>query len=99
MFRRLPAALLGLGLLAAAARPADPMPVAGKTKAEWLKVLAEDASWRQRRAAVAALTIMEPRDRTMEDAVRGALKDKDQRVRLAAVDAVGSFVQRDGKGQ
>ena len=34
----------------------------------------------------------------MEDAVRGALKDKDERVRLAAIDAVGSFVQRGPQG-
>lgn len=77
----------------------EPAKVAGKTKAEWLKILAEDPSPRQRRSAVAALTIMEPRDRTMVDAVRGALNDKDARVRQEAIRGVGVFILTDTKNQ
>src|SRR5262249_6043328 len=51
------------------------------------------------RAAVAALSIMEPRDRTMVDAVRGALNDKDERVRLQAVRGMGVFILTDSKNQ
>lgn len=88
-----------LTAVAVPVRSQEPAKVAGKTKAEWLKVLVEDPSPRQRRAAVAALTIMEPRDRTMTDAVRGALNDKDERVREEAVRGVGVFILTDTKGQ
>jgi HEAT repeat protein len=85
--------------LAAPARADDPMPVAGKTKAEWLKVLAEDPSPRQRTAAVVALTLMTPRDRAIEDAIREALNDKADRVRLKALDGVAVFLLTDSRSQ
>ena len=96
---RLFVAFVGLIAIVGSARTQEVPKVAGKTKPEWLKVLAEDTSPRQRRAAVAALTIMEPRDRTMTDAVRGALNDKDERVRQEAVRGVGVFILTDSKSQ
>src|SRR4051794_15071792 len=86
MTRRLPVALCLL--LAVAAACGDDDKFAGKTKQEWLKVLAEDPSPRQRVAAVVALSVMPPRDRTSEDAVRGALNDMSERGRLKALEGV-----------
>ena len=99
MLRFLAVALTCLGFVAAPAPAEEPMPVAGKTKKEWLKILAEDASPRQRTAAVVALTLMTPRDRAIEDAVRDALNDQAERVRLKALDGVAVFVLTDGKNQ
>jgi HEAT repeat protein len=82
--------LLVVASVASAQRDTDT--VAGKTKAEWLKILAEDKSPRLREGAVAALMIVEPRDRVIIDAVRDALNDKAERVRLRAVDGVAVFV-------
>src|SRR5262245_9801681 len=89
---------LCLLIVAPAARAQDEK-IAGRTKAEWLKVLAEDPSPRQRVAAVVALSVITPRDRVTEDAVRGALSDKSERVRLKALDGVAVFVVSDSKGQ
>lgn len=80
-------------------RAEDPMPVAGKTKKEWLKILAEDPSPRQRTAAVVALTLMTPRDRAIEEAVRDALNDKADRVRLKALDGVAVFLLTESRNQ
>ncbi|MBO0699292.1 MAG: HEAT repeat domain-containing protein, partial [Zavarzinella sp.] len=87
-------ACLGLVLfsLCAPVNADDEKKELGKTKAQWLKVLAEDPSARQREAAVKILTVWEPRDRAIVDAVREALNDKAERVRLAAVNGVGVFV-------
>jgi HEAT repeat protein len=82
---------LALAPTAALAQPDTPT-VAGKTKAEWLKILAGDKSARLREGAVAALMIYEPRDRAIIDAVRDALNDKAERVRLRAVDGVAVFI-------
>jgi HEAT repeat protein len=97
MIRRLPIALCLL--LAVPAARGDDDKFAGKTKQEWLKVLADDPSPRQRVAAVVALSVMTPRDRTSEDAVRGALNDKSERVRLKALDGVAVFAVSDAKAQ
>lgn len=97
MTRPLPL-LLCLLIVAPAARAQDEK-IAGRTKQEWLKVLAEDPSPRQRVAAVVALSVISPRDRAIEDAVRGALSDKSERVRLKALDGVAVFVTTDSKAQ
>lgn len=70
----------------------DEPTVGGKTKAQWLKVLAEEQSARQREGAVKVLTVWEPRDRAIIDAVREAMNDKAERVRLAAVNGVSVFI-------
>lgn len=99
MLRRLSVVLVASIMIPAAARAEEPAPVAGKTKAEWIKILAEEQSQRQRVAAVVALTLMSPRDRAIEDAVRGALNDKADRVRLKAVDGLAVFILSDSKTQ
>jgi HEAT repeat protein len=86
-------------LIALPAVADDEEKIAGKTKAEWLKVLAEDQSARQRTAAVVALSVMRQRDRVVEDAVRGALNDKSDKVRLKALDGVAVFITTDSKSQ
>ncbi|HEX3147623.1 MAG TPA: HEAT repeat domain-containing protein [Gemmataceae bacterium] len=97
MFRVLPLALLALGCLVPAIDAEDPF--AGKTRKEWLKVLAEDPSARQRAGAVVALTVMPMRDQASEDAIRDALGDKASLVRLKAIDGVGVVVLQNPKNQ
>src|SRR3954453_14763194 len=94
MMRRASVVLFGLALLAPAApAKADDEPtVGGKTKAEWLKQLAQAPSARQRANAVKVLSPWEPRDRAIVEAVRDALNDKADGVRLAAVNGVAVFV-------
>jgi HEAT repeat protein len=94
MIRHALKVFLGLALLALCAptNADDERKELGKTKAEWLKALAESPSARQREAAVKILTVWEPRDRAIIDAVREAMNDKAERVRLAAVNGVGVFV-------
>src|SRR5262245_13216499 len=70
----------------------DEPTVGGTTKAQWLKVLAEEQSARRREGAVKVLTVWEPRDRAIIDAVREAMNDKAERVRLAAVNGVSVFI-------
>ncbi|HKA07016.1 MAG TPA: HEAT repeat domain-containing protein [Gemmataceae bacterium] len=70
----------------------DPM-VAGKKKSEWLKIIVEDKSPRQREAAVVAFMLLPNRDRKVIDAVREALLgDKAERVRVKALDAAALFI-------
>jgi HEAT repeat protein len=66
-------------------------PVAGRSKTEWLKILRDEEKKESRRAragAIAALGIMEPKDRAISDALAGVmLNDKDEELRLKALDA------------
>src|SRR5438270_3645191 len=67
---------------------ADEPSYKGLTKSQCLTRLKEDTNAINRIEAVAALSLMEPRDRAMTDAVADALlTDKSVRVRLRAVDA------------
>jgi HEAT repeat protein len=97
MIRTAPIVLVGLAILSPSlpAKADDERKELGKTKAEWLKVLTEEQSARQREAAVKVLTVWEPRDRIIIDAVREAMNDKAERVRLAAVNGVAVFVLTD----
>src|SRR5438067_4614343 len=94
MLRTVLAVVIALALLPAVARGQDDDPtVAGKKKSEWLKIIVEDKSPRQREAAVVAFMLMPHRDRKVIDAVRDALlSDKAERVRLKALDAVALFI-------
>jgi HEAT repeat protein len=90
---------VGLFLLGAplAVYAAEEPTFAGRKKSEWLKILKEDKSPRQREGAVAAMSLMEPRDRAMVDAVADALlTDKAERVRLGAV-AAADLIMRTSK--
>jgi HEAT repeat protein len=79
--------LLSLSAVGAVAQGKDDKTFRGRTKGEWLKILKEDKDAPNRSEAVAALSVMEPRDRAMLDAVADALlNDKSVRVRLRAVD-------------
>ena len=65
---------------------ADEPSYRGLTKSQCLKTLKEDKSVPKRSEAVAALSLMMPRDRAMTDAVADALlHDKSPRVRLRTV--------------
>ena len=65
-------------------------PVAGRSKTEWLKILKEGETPRARMAAIAALALMEPKDRAISDAIANTmLNDKVEQVRLKALDAAG----------
>jgi HEAT repeat protein len=91
---RAPVVLVGVALLSplVPAKADDEPTVGGKTKAQWLKVLTQEPSARQREGAVKVLTVWEPRDRAIVEAVRDALNDKAERVRLAAVNGVTVFI-------
>jgi HEAT repeat protein len=97
MFCRVMLPLLAVVALAPASTAEEPF--AGKTRKEWLKVLAEDPSARQRAAAVVALTVMPMRDQASENAIRDALGDKADRVRLKAIDGVAVVVLQNPKNQ
>jgi HEAT repeat protein len=91
---RLAVYLIILATFPVFARADDDPLTAGKKKSEWLKILAEDKSARQREAAVVALTVMSNRDRKNIDAIREALlADKAERVRLKALDGAAVFIQ------
>src|SRR5438045_4074019 len=72
---------------------ADEPAYKGLTKSQCLKRLKEDTNVINRIEAVAALSLMEPRDRAMTDAVADALlTDKSVRVRLRGVDAAAAIL-------
>jgi HEAT repeat protein len=99
MMRAAPIVLVASGLVSISLplRADDERTVAGKTKAQWLKVLTEEQSARQREGAVKVLTVWEPRDRAIIEAIRDAMNDKAERVRLAAVNGVAVFVLTEAK--
>ncbi|HVK12156.1 MAG TPA: HEAT repeat domain-containing protein [Gemmataceae bacterium] len=73
-------------------------PVAGRSKTEWLKILKEGPTARAKFGALAALGLMEPKDRAISDAIAEAmLTDKVEDVRLKALDAAALILVRDTK--
>ena len=66
---------------------ADEPVVGGKKKSEWLKIIKDGETPRARQSAIAALSVMEPKDRAIYDAIADAmLTDKSEQVRLRALD-------------
>lgn len=81
---------LFLSLVVATVTMAQEPSVAGRTKTEWLKLLKEAEAPRARSGALAALAIMEPKDRAIYDAIGDALlSDKVEAVRIKAAESAG----------
>ncbi len=93
MIRRLAIAALIFGLAPAGASAQDPE-FLGKKKSEWLKLAKEGPTPRSREAAIAALALMDNKDRAIYDALGDALlNDKAERVRLRAIDATTAVLK------
>jgi HEAT repeat protein len=89
-----------LGLLLFQIAQADEAPFKGKTRSEWLKIAKDDASSRNRAEAVAALSLMEPRDRLMIETVALALlNDKAARVRSTAAEGVVAIIRTSSRDE
>jgi HEAT repeat protein len=92
MIRFFPSIVLGLAFTGSAFAADEPS-YKGKTKSQWLKILREDKSAPNRSEAVAALSLMEPRDRAIIDAVIDAmLNDTSVRVRQRGVDGAVAII-------
>ena len=56
--------------------------------------LLEDKNWRIRRAVIESIMIQKRKSREMKDAVLSALKDRNEQVKLAALNAIGKTNDR-----
>lgn len=92
MLRHIHVLSLAVGLLIPVAIRADDAPFRGKTKSEWIRTLRENESSVRRQEAVAALSLMEPKDGAILDSIAEAMvADKAERVRFTALDGADAI--------